>query len=97
MFVCVCVRACAGCLLAAVHTHGTRAALPSTPLHTRPNNPPAPTPSRARAKKNQLVGVWCLAAGANMGSPRALRLVELGPGRGTLMADLLRGNFKQSE
>jgi len=40
----------------------------------------------------ELVGVWCASewAGA-LGQPPAVRLVELGPGRGTLMADLLRG------
>ncbi len=39
----------------------------------------------------QLVGIWCVAAWQQLGSPASLRLVELGPGRGTLMADLLRG------
>jgi SAM-dependent MidA family methyltransferase len=38
----------------------------------------------------ELIGVWCLAAWELMGRPDPLRLVELGPGRGTLMADLLR-------
>ena len=38
-----------------------------------------------------MVGIWCVCAWQQLGSPRALRLVELGPGRGTLMADLLRG------
>ncbi|HUG61064.1 MAG TPA: SAM-dependent methyltransferase [Methylomirabilota bacterium] len=38
----------------------------------------------------ELVGVWSLAAYAAMGSPAAFNLVEIGPGRGTLMADLLR-------
>jgi NADH dehydrogenase [ubiquinone] 1 alpha subcomplex assembly factor 7 len=38
----------------------------------------------------ELVGVWCLAAHEAMGSPPSFALVELGPGRGTLMADLLR-------
>eukprot|EP00887_Chlorella_sp_A99_P005187 scaffold1.g5187.t1 len=39
----------------------------------------------------EMVGIWCVAAWQQMGAPPALRLVELGPGRGTLMADLLRG------
>jgi hypothetical protein len=39
----------------------------------------------------EAVGIWAVATWHAMGCPPALRLVELGPGRGTLMADLLRG------
>ena len=39
----------------------------------------------------QMIGVWCLTVWQQLGSPSKMRLVELGPGRGTLMADLLRG------
>jgi SAM-dependent MidA family methyltransferase len=39
----------------------------------------------------QMVGIWVLATWLSMGQPSKLNLVELGPGRGTLMADLLRG------
>lgn len=38
----------------------------------------------------ELVGVWMVAAWMGMGSPPAVRVVELGPGRGTLAADVLR-------
>ena len=38
----------------------------------------------------ELLGLWCADAWARMGSPPELRLVEMGPGRGTLMADALR-------
>jgi SAM-dependent MidA family methyltransferase len=38
----------------------------------------------------ELVGLWCVAVWQQMGSPQRLNLVELGPGRGTLMRDLLR-------
>jgi SAM-dependent MidA family methyltransferase len=38
----------------------------------------------------ELVGVWCVAAWRAMGTPDPCVLVELGPGRGTLMSDLLR-------
>jgi NADH dehydrogenase [ubiquinone] 1 alpha subcomplex assembly factor 7 len=38
----------------------------------------------------ELVGVWIAAVWQNMGSPRDLIVAELGPGRGTLMADALR-------
>jgi hypothetical protein len=38
-----------------------------------------------------MVGIWCLVAWMHLGRPPKVRLVELGPGRGTLMADLLRG------
>ncbi|CAL5220482.1 g2508 [Coccomyxa viridis] len=38
----------------------------------------------------EMVGIWCVWMWQELGRPRQLRLVELGPGRGTLMADLLR-------
>ncbi|MFD2204270.1 class I SAM-dependent methyltransferase [Kiloniella antarctica] len=38
----------------------------------------------------ELIGVWCADTWYNMGGPTSLNLVELGPGRGTLMADMLR-------
>ncbi len=38
----------------------------------------------------ELIGLWAAAVWRMMGSPTKLLLVELGPGRGTLMADALR-------
>ncbi len=38
----------------------------------------------------ELIGLWMLEIWNGMGRPAPCRLVELGPGRGTLMADLLR-------
>ena len=38
----------------------------------------------------ELIGVWALAVWRAMGSPENVRLVELGPGRGTMMKDALR-------
>jgi SAM-dependent MidA family methyltransferase len=38
----------------------------------------------------ELIGAWAATVWRQMGSPAKLRLVELGPGRGTLMADALR-------
>ena len=38
----------------------------------------------------EIIGLWCVVVWQQMGSPPALRLVELGPGRGTLMRDALR-------
>ncbi len=38
----------------------------------------------------ELVGAWAAACWQRMGGPRRLHLVELGPGRGLLMQDLLR-------
>ncbi len=38
----------------------------------------------------ELIGLWLALTWAAMGAPADLRLVELGPGRGTLMADALR-------
>src|SRR5207247_10360798 len=38
----------------------------------------------------ELIGLWAAAAWNEMGRPGRVRLVELGPGRGTLMADALR-------
>ena len=38
----------------------------------------------------ELIGAWAAAVWQQMGAPRELRLIELGPGRGTLMADALR-------
>jgi NADH dehydrogenase [ubiquinone] 1 alpha subcomplex assembly factor 7 len=38
----------------------------------------------------ELIGLWCVEVWRGMGSPDPVNLVELGPGRGTLMADALR-------
>jgi NADH dehydrogenase [ubiquinone] 1 alpha subcomplex assembly factor 7 len=38
----------------------------------------------------ELIGVWAAASWAMMGEPAKVRLVELGPGDGTLMADISR-------
>jgi SAM-dependent MidA family methyltransferase len=38
----------------------------------------------------ELVGVWAASAWALMGQPAAVRLIEMGPGDGTLMSDVLR-------
>ncbi len=38
----------------------------------------------------ELIGLWAATVWRMMGEPASLRLVELGPGRGTLMQDLLR-------
>jgi NADH dehydrogenase [ubiquinone] 1 alpha subcomplex assembly factor 7 len=38
----------------------------------------------------ELLGLWAASVWKAMGSPPLLRLIELGPGRGTMMADALR-------
>jgi len=38
----------------------------------------------------ELIGLWCADTWQRMGGPEPVLLVELGPGRGTLMADALR-------
>ncbi|NKB53620.1 MAG: class I SAM-dependent methyltransferase [Rhizobiaceae bacterium] len=38
----------------------------------------------------ELIGVWCMEAWQALGSPLDFNLVEIGPGRGTLMKDLLQ-------
>ena len=45
----------------------------------------------------ELVGIWCVAAWEAVGSPAPFVLVELGPGRGTLMADVLRATSRMAE
>jgi NADH dehydrogenase [ubiquinone] 1 alpha subcomplex assembly factor 7 len=39
----------------------------------------------------EMVGIWCACAWSAWGRPEKIYLAECGPGRGTLMADLLRG------
>ncbi|MSO71621.1 MAG: class I SAM-dependent methyltransferase [Alphaproteobacteria bacterium] len=38
----------------------------------------------------ELIGLWCASVWEQMGQPRRVLLVELGPGRGTLASDALR-------
>ena len=38
----------------------------------------------------EIIGIWCMQCFDLMGKPKAFDLIELGPGRGTLMLDLLR-------
>ena len=45
----------------------------------------------------ELIGVWCIAVWAAMGQPASFNLIELGPGRGTLMCDILRATRRVSK
>ena len=45
----------------------------------------------------QMLGIWAVTQWQAAGCPPAFRLVELGPGRGTLMADALRGTAPLSD
>ena len=38
----------------------------------------------------ELIGLWCATVWNQMGSPSKINLVEIGPGRGTLMVDAMR-------
>ncbi|HET7849872.1 MAG TPA: SAM-dependent methyltransferase [Pseudolabrys sp.] len=38
----------------------------------------------------ELIGIWMAATWRQMGSPERIRIIELGPGRGTMMSDALR-------
>lgn len=38
----------------------------------------------------ELIGLWCAVVWQQMGCPERVRLIEIGPGRGTMMADALR-------
>ena len=38
----------------------------------------------------ELIGVWCVQAWRDMGEPNPISVIELGPGRGTLLADAWR-------
>jgi NADH dehydrogenase [ubiquinone] 1 alpha subcomplex assembly factor 7 len=38
----------------------------------------------------ECIGAWCVDTWERMGSPASFRLIELGPGNGTLMSDILR-------
>jgi SAM-dependent MidA family methyltransferase len=42
----------------------------------------------------ELVGVWCVSAWRALGTPGEIVLCEIGPGRGTLMKDLIRAARK---
>ncbi|CAA3012497.1 NADH dehydrogenase [ubiquinone] complex I, assembly factor 7 [Olea europaea subsp. europaea] len=42
----------------------------------------------------EMIGVWAMCLWEQMGKPNKVNLVELGPGRGTLLADLLHGASK---
>ena len=57
------------------------------PLGTRGDFTTAPEISQMFG---ELIGLWVAAMWTRMGSPENVRLIELGPGRGTLMKDALR-------
>ena len=45
----------------------------------------------------ELLGIWAILTWQQLGSPTAINLIELGPGRGTMMADALRSIAKMPE
>ncbi|MEE9348113.1 MAG: SAM-dependent methyltransferase [Robiginitomaculum sp.] len=38
----------------------------------------------------EMIGLWCVQSWRDMGSPPSFNLIELGPGRGVMMSDILR-------
>ncbi len=38
----------------------------------------------------EVLGLWCIQSWKDMGEPKQLHLIELGPGRGIMMSDILR-------
>ena len=42
----------------------------------------------------ELIGLWAAQEWQQLGAPKAFRLIEIGPGRGTLMADALRATAR---
>lgn len=49
----------------------------------------------------EMLGIWCMSMWEQMGRPAKINLVELGPGKGTLMKDILRvaakfGSFRNA-
>lgn len=40
----------------------------------------------------ELIGLWCIDTWVKMGTPSSFNLIELGPGNGTLMSDILRSS-----
>lgn len=38
----------------------------------------------------EVLGLWCIQSWIDMGSPNTVHLIELGPGRGIMMSDILR-------
>jgi len=38
----------------------------------------------------EVIGLWCLQSWQDMGRPETVQLIELGPGRGIMMSDILR-------
>ena len=45
----------------------------------------------------ELIGLWCAVSWRQMGAPERVNLVELGPGRGTLLLDAMRALHTQPE
>ena len=45
----------------------------------------------------ELIGLWVAAVWKQMGAPENVRLIELGPGRGTMMKDALRAVKEKDE
>ncbi len=43
----------------------------------------------------ECIGVWLLHEWMKMGSPQPVQIVELGPGKGTLLNDVLRLRYFQ--
>lgn len=49
----------------------------------------------------EMIAIWCISVWHSLGSPKAINIVELGPGKGTMMQDIMRiasqfNDFKSS-